>query len=132
MFGVWNPPVMLCPTDDQPLAQHSYILNEHMSYLKIRYSGGWPLGTSPSDVVLMGEKVSTVADYYMEYSDFAAGKVDETKHGIVLGSNYLKLDMHVDTELAAQAMSSTDPWDPHTHNRSIASSGVTSILPNEG
>ena len=122
--GVWNPPVMTCPKDDNPLASHTYILNNYIELSPqqmIKYSGRiyakdnngqLSILRSPSDVVLMGEKVQGVTDYYMETGDFAAGKVDEYKHGIRLGSNYLYLDMHVDIVPPQGVITSLDPWDP--------------------
>ena len=35
---VWNPPVMLCPADDEnPGEYHSYVLNGHLVEKKVRY-----------------------------------------------------------------------------------------------
>ena len=115
--GLWNPPIMLCPTDNTdppPNARHTYILNAYMAYYNEKYGRPLPNHTSPSDAILAGEKVSAVWDYYMEYGDYAAGKVDTIRHGINIGSNYLMLDMHVETKLLltdASAESYLDPWD---------------------
>ncbi|HEX4055170.1 MAG TPA: type II secretion system protein [Tepidisphaeraceae bacterium] len=114
VFNVWNPPIMLCPTDTDPLpnAQHTYILNEYMAYYNEKYGRPLPNHTSPSDAILMGEKVSATGDYYMEYGDYAKA-VDPFRHGITVGSNYLMLDMHVDTEIISQNSYDqlVDPWD---------------------
>src|SRR5947207_2709881 len=32
--AVWNPPVMLCPSDVEPTEEHSYILNAHLGERK--------------------------------------------------------------------------------------------------
>jgi len=115
--NVWDPPIMLCPTeltDPVPNANHTYILNEYMAYYNEKYGRPLPNHTSPSDAILAGEKVSAVGDYYMEYGDYAAGKVDPLRHGANIGSNYLMLDMHVETKLIltdASAEASLDPWD---------------------
>jgi prepilin-type N-terminal cleavage/methylation domain-containing protein len=116
VFNIWDPPFMTCPSDLQPLANHTYILNDHL-FDKTRniwgkYGQPMPNHVSPSDVVLMGEKVSLQTDYYMEEGDYAAGKVDEYRHGIHVGSNYLFLDMHAETKLitAADSESALDPW----------------------
>jgi len=113
VFNVWNPPILLCPADQQPAGQHSYILNEHMSYYNEKYGRPLPAHRSPSDVVLMGEKTSDVPDYYMEYGDFVQGKVDKFRHGLHVGSNYLMLDMHVETSIVTPLNSEQllDPWD---------------------
>ena len=125
--GVWDPPVMTCPTDNidpPPNARHTYILNSYMAYYNEKYGRPLPNHTSPSDAILAGEKVSAVGDYYMEYGDYAAGKVDPLRHGAKIGSNYLMLDMHVEAKLIltdANAEAVLDPWDfangtaPTTH-----------------
>jgi prepilin-type N-terminal cleavage/methylation domain-containing protein len=115
--GVWDPPIMTCPTDnvDPPAnARHTYILNAYMAYYNEKYGRPLPNHTSPSDAILAGEKVSAVGDYYMEYGDWNAGKVDAVRHGIHTGSNYLMLDMHVETKLLLTddtASQYIDPWD---------------------
>jgi len=113
IFNVWNPPILLCPSDLDPQGQHSYILNEYLAYYNEKYGRPLPNHRSPSNVVLMGEKVSTVPDYYMEYGDYAAGKVDEFRHGPNIGSNYLMLDMHVESQIIVHEDSEEwlDPWD---------------------
>jgi prepilin-type N-terminal cleavage/methylation domain-containing protein len=110
VFGVWDPPELICPSDQDPYDAHSYVLNSHMGYWNVKYSTSLPNNTSPSSVVLMGEKNTTIYDYYMEYGDFPR-VVDPYRHGAKLGSNYLFLDMHVDTVLPNVAESALDPWD---------------------
>jgi len=117
VFGIWNPPIMLCPTDNTdppPNARHTYILNAYMAYYNEKYGRPLPNQTSASNAILMGEKASAVGDYYMEYGDYEDGKVDATRHGISVGANYLFLDMHVETKLIltdAAAEAYLDPWD---------------------
>ena len=109
---VWNPPVMLCPDDAEPAEEHSYILNRHLADNGIRF--GKKAALPSSRVAVMGEKVSTRPDYYMEFIDDASeffGVVELYRHGTVLGSNYLYLDMHVDRDAPAQGKAATDPWD---------------------
>jgi hypothetical protein len=62
----------------------------------------------------MGEKVSIQGDYYMEIgqgdtNDFQKA-VDPYRHGTSVGSNYLMVDMHVDTAVVSQL----DPWNFNT------------------
>ncbi len=110
VWSSWNPPWLICPSDDQPAGQHSYVLNEYVSYWNIKYSTGLPPGISHASVILMGEKNTTVTDYYMEYGDFPR-VVQQYRHGQFLGSNYLYLDMHVETDLPGQAKPGfQDPW----------------------
>jgi prepilin-type N-terminal cleavage/methylation domain-containing protein/prepilin-type processing-associated H-X9-DG protein len=109
--AAWNPPVMKCPDDLQPREDHSYILNAHLSEKKIRY--GQRPGIPFDRAVWMGEKVSTCDDYYMENteqgSDFF-GIVEEYRHGVNLGSNYLYLDLHV-SSTPPETPHGVDPWD---------------------
>src|SRR6185436_5468742 len=93
------PETMICPADDEPAAQHSYIL-------------------------LMGEKKSDWSDFYMEYklnpatglpmdgtSDFWR-LVEKYRHGLQLGSNYLMLDGSVISKAPNEAENGMDPWEP--------------------
>lgn len=116
VFGVWNPSIMICPSDRDPApnGMHSYMFNSFMTYFNELYGRPLPNHSSPSDAILMGEKVSAVGDFYMDYGDYAAGKVDAVRHGLSIGANYLMLDMHVETKLIltdAAAESELDPWD---------------------
>jgi hypothetical protein len=76
----------------------------------VRYSTQLPFGISPSDVIVLGEKVSSVFDFYMDPGDFGT-KVEQYRHGLSVGSNYLMLDMHVQVMVPADAMNAIDPWD---------------------
>ncbi len=114
--GVWNPPVMICPVDrtEQPVEQHTYIINSHMSYWNVKYSTPLPKHQPPTEVILMGERYTgPMGDYYMEYGDFEV-IVDRFKHGLQYGSNYLMLDLHVEPRVftsVGNAAASLDPWD---------------------
>src|SRR4051794_29422159 len=121
--AVYNPPCMICPADLEPAEDHSYVINDHLAEHGIKISSKVPGRTSP-EVIVMGEKVSTERDYYMNGAgdgvpppgDF--GRVVELyRHGSRLGSNYLFLDMHVDTYKprfkagdVQQAAAYADPW----------------------
>jgi type II secretory pathway pseudopilin PulG len=107
---VWNPPIMLCPTDFEPSEEHSYVLNKHLADRDVKYWTKNLGGASSSDVVVMGEKRTQIEDYYMERGDFDR-VVEKYRHGQKLGSNYLYLDMHVGTSAPDQALSGIDPWD---------------------
>ena len=124
-MGVWNPPIMLCPADLLSYGQHSYIVNDHLfaTYvnskgvtvddpnLSVRYFKKGITAKSFSDIVVMGEKVTTQYDYYMDAGDYAAGKVENYRHGLKLGSNYLYLDMHVEASIPTNPIGFLDPWD---------------------
>jgi prepilin-type N-terminal cleavage/methylation domain-containing protein len=111
--AVWNPPILKCPADFEPVEDHSYVLNQHLADHKVRYSVTHVGGLTSSEIVVMGEKASTVEDYYMERGDFFR-VVDPYRHGAAYGSNYLYLDMHVSTTPPDEARSGVDPWDPPT------------------
>jgi prepilin-type N-terminal cleavage/methylation domain-containing protein len=121
----WNDPVLICPADNEPTAQHSYMANAHLmprsmdwksnaapgANRDLKYGNSFTNGHTPSDVIVLGEKVTSVDDYYMEPGDFDS-KVEQYRHGVLLGSNYLMWDMHVETLLPAAALGGLDPWDP--------------------
>jgi prepilin-type N-terminal cleavage/methylation domain-containing protein len=121
--GIYDPQVMLCPSDFSPidnppgsgLGRHSYVVNEHLADNRITWNQSWSsqgLGGLPNtEVVVMGEKASDQPDYYMEMEDFSR-VVEEYRHGVSYGSNYLWLDMHVSTDPPNVAETGTDPWDP--------------------
>ena len=110
VFGRWNPRVMLCPSDDQPAEEHSYVLNEHLADHQIRYSTSSLGGLNATEVVVMGEKVTGIADYFMEQDEFAR-VVEPFRHGFAYGSNYLYHDLHVSTTPPGEAKAGLDPWD---------------------
>jgi prepilin-type N-terminal cleavage/methylation domain-containing protein/prepilin-type processing-associated H-X9-DG protein len=109
---VWNPPIMRCPLDIEPVEDHSYVLNYHLFTRGIRYhtrniAGGF----DASRVVLMGEKLTNQTDYFMADGEFDR-VVDPYRHGASVGSNYLFLDLHVETAKPLEAKAGVDPWDP--------------------
>jgi prepilin-type N-terminal cleavage/methylation domain-containing protein len=120
--GPYTPKVMLCPEDLEAYEAHSYVLNQHLANHQIVFGAGQSElgGAETSDVIVMGEKLTTVRDYYLEDDEF--DRVAEPyRHGIMNGSNYLKLDWHVDTLMPNQAAgngslstSAMDPWDLNT------------------
>ncbi len=105
----WTPPYMVCPTDFEPIAAHSYVLNQHLGDKRIRF---WTKSTSKpsSDIIVMGEKQTLQGDYYMETAEFYK-VVEKYRHGTKLGSNYLFKDGHVDIVPPEQAFGALDPWD---------------------
>jgi len=120
--AIWNPPIMLCPADDpEPAYEHSYIINDHLGENGMKFGSKPPRGLSSADVVVMGEKVTTEPDYYMNKvkeasgvvtTDYGTGKVELYRHGFRLGSNYLYLDMHVETfRKLGSLQKGADPWD---------------------
>jgi type II secretory pathway pseudopilin PulG len=112
----YSPKVLICPTDDAPYESHSYVLNKHLADKRIRFGSKNFGGLTSSEVVVAGEKKTTERDYYMEKGNDAANSdffrvVEPYRHGIQLGSNYLKFDGHVDTDLPKAALTGLDPWD---------------------
>lgn len=119
----WTPPIMICPADDpEPVYYHSYVLNHHLVERNVRYSTKPPDGMNPSQVVVMGEQKtsSTATDYYVEtynngstiYSSYDK-EVEEYRHGPTLGSNFLYMDLHVDSDGPVEKTLGQypDPWD---------------------
>src|SRR5437763_2116455 len=54
---VWNPPILLCPADNSPALQCSYLLNNYLKQHQIRYhSKNLGDGKTASDVIVTGEK----------------------------------------------------------------------------
>ena len=63
----------------------------------------------------MGEKRSDWVDYYMDTDNWAHRtdyytRVEPWMHGLRLGSNYLFMDVHVETKTEKQALTGIDPW----------------------
>jgi len=114
---VWNPPIMTCPSDQDPVEEHTYILNKHLCDKKDKIVKLHTILTrSFSEVLLMGEKRVDKHDYYMgrKENDPADSEfliVEPYKHGIKLGSNYLYLDYHVEIQPPNEMAGGKDPWD---------------------
>ena len=115
--AAWNPPVMKCPSDVEDMAEeHSYLLNNHLVEQEhpVKFGSKVP-GRSPSDVIVMGEKTWDYPDYYMntggifKKTDYFT-RVNPWMHGQRLGSNYLFLDLHVETKTEQEATGGIDPW----------------------
>ncbi len=107
----WTSQLMLCPSDENPDAAHSYLFNEHLVQNPkkiLKYSGKAPAGQTSGEVVVLGEKRTIKGDYYMETGDIpvdpsAPGDthVELRRHGLQFGSNYLYKDMHVENHARA-------------------------------
>jgi len=112
VFDQDSPAIMMCPNDPDAYFQHSYVVNEHLAANNVKYWSNMNAlhGLTPDKIIVMGEKVSTEHDYYMEPGDFDR-LVEKYRHGLNVGSNYLMLDMHVETLLPGPAFGEIDPWD---------------------
>jgi prepilin-type N-terminal cleavage/methylation domain-containing protein/prepilin-type processing-associated H-X9-DG protein len=115
VFKKWNPPIMLCPSDDpDPAGEHSYIINDHLYEEGIKAGDKVPNRT-PSDMIVMGEKRSDWPDYYMDTSttrnrsDYYT-RVEPWRHGLRVGSNYLFMDWHVEPKTEKESLAGLDPW----------------------
>jgi prepilin-type N-terminal cleavage/methylation domain-containing protein/prepilin-type processing-associated H-X9-DG protein len=126
---VWNPPILKCPADELPAppavfvgesayqngdengADHSYILNQHIADRQIKMGSRDLGGLSSADLIVMGEKRTDRDDYYMGAGNFP-GHLEQYRHGLQQGSNYLYLDWHVAIQMPKQAKAGwSDPWD---------------------
>jgi prepilin-type N-terminal cleavage/methylation domain-containing protein/prepilin-type processing-associated H-X9-DG protein len=114
----YTPRVMICPEDVDSFDSHSYVLNAHLADQRIRF-GTIRLGTarSSSNVIVAGEKKTQERDYFMNRDGFGGYNyefqrvVEQYRHGIALGSNYLFMDGHVDNRMPVAAEQQLDPWD---------------------
>ena len=130
VFGKCDPPIMVCPTDNgyfpdieengdpiKPEFWHTYVLNDHLADAKVKATaqGSQLAWKSQSEVILMGEKYVSKCDYFMESNAASASDynilVDQFKHGLQNGSNYLYMDGHVDNDSKENAIKAIDPWD---------------------
>jgi len=134
VFGRVDPPIMICPNDAgqfpdvdeqgrpiDPMYWHSYVLNYHLAdpareqKVKATSHGSQLAYKSQSEVILMGEKYLYKSDYFMEKNSASDSDydvlVDQFKHGLQHGSNYLYLDGHVDNDTRENAIRALDPWD---------------------
>ena len=109
----YTPAVLLCPADVDPFEAHSYVLNAHLADRSIKQGSSNFGGLTNADVILAGEKVSLVRDYYMQNADYPI-VVEQLRHGVQTGSNFLYLDFHVGTVLPRDALTGVDPWDLNT------------------
>ena len=112
--GAWNPKVMLCPSDLEPVNEHSFLLNDNLTLQAIKnHTTHIGTGATASDIIVMGEKCSSEPDYYMNpgSADYI-GVVEYYRHGVNYGSNYLYLDGHVETTTPLIANQGIDPWNP--------------------
>ena len=113
----WTPKIVLCPADDEnPNEAHSYVVNGHLVEKKVRYfSSNFGGPVNNTDVVVMGEKITTENDYYVETSSSGTSDYDTVvehhRHGIRLKSNVLHLDLHVDNFEPKKIENCVDPWD---------------------
>ena len=112
----WTPKILLCPADfEEPAWYHSYILNDHLNERHVKYTTKNIPGRSADRVVVMGEKVTDVNDYYIQKIPGQGSDYFETlekyRHGLKLGSNYLYLDLHVDRTAPKEVKGGIDPWD---------------------
>ncbi len=115
VFGRSDPPIMMCPNDPDAGFLHSYIMNNHLSDHDIKYWSGVNAlaGVTPDKIIVMGEKVTTEIDYYMDPGDFSR-LTEPFRHGPV-GSNYLFMDWHAEPMLppipGKTSFGAVDPWD---------------------
>jgi prepilin-type N-terminal cleavage/methylation domain-containing protein/prepilin-type processing-associated H-X9-DG protein len=112
--AAWNPPVMLCPVDENPAAEHSYILNQNIEFREIKLGSKDLGGLSSSEFIVMGEKKTNIEDYYSgigpaHANDPVTVLYEAYRHGILIGSNYLFFDWHVESKLPKDTRG-IDPW----------------------
>jgi prepilin-type N-terminal cleavage/methylation domain-containing protein/prepilin-type processing-associated H-X9-DG protein len=107
----FTPPVMLCPSDENPAEYHSYVLNQHLADERIKAGSRRFNGLTSDQVIVVGEKITGQRDFYMEKNDFSR-IVEQFRHGLAVGSNYLYFDGHAGPAQPKDALAGIDPWDP--------------------
>lgn len=132
--SIYVPKIMLCPTDatdvivepgQSPFVlpgtfnTHTYVVSHNVGNEQVKFSKRDLGGLTPSEFIIAGEKNSAAPDMYMgtrfgQPSDFKR-VVDFYRHGKV-GSNYLHLDMHVETRKENESLRGVDPWNYGTLN----------------
>jgi prepilin-type N-terminal cleavage/methylation domain-containing protein/prepilin-type processing-associated H-X9-DG protein len=105
----WNPGWMLCPADQEPQEEHSYIMNIYIVKNEVKL--GKTKGMIPSMMIMAGEKKTNYPDYHMDPGQFDY-LVEQYRHGLEVGSNYLYMDGHVAASLPGDAKKGFEPWDP--------------------
>jgi prepilin-type processing-associated H-X9-DG protein len=120
-----NPPVMICPQDREldpmdiqqgqfwgvppEMVKHSYLLNIYLQTGEIKF--GKTKGISATEIIVMGEKKSGYSDFHMDPGQFDT-IVEQYRHGLYVGSNYLFMDGHVEPQLPMIAKKGLEPWNP--------------------
>lgn len=116
----WNPPVLRCPADLEPGGEHSYVFNAYLvedfdhTLLKDPIRFGRTRGAKSTDIIVMGEKRSENNEYHMNPEQYEQ-VVEQFRHGLYRGSNYLFMDGHVANALAKEAKYGLEPWNPQTN-----------------
>jgi prepilin-type N-terminal cleavage/methylation domain-containing protein/prepilin-type processing-associated H-X9-DG protein len=120
----FTPSLLICPADTEPRAAHSYIVNKLLvqNQEKLLKFGGKTQNKGPTEIIVAGEKTTNAADYYMELNitsnvvqpgetvtEFAR-VVEQSRHGINKGSNYLYFDGHAAPMPPTPADIAFDPW----------------------
>ena len=108
--AVWNPPILLCPVDREPALECSYLLNNYLKAQQVRHGSTIAGAKTSSDIIVMGEKRTDIAGYYLDPGEYDLA-VEPFRHGRILKSNYLFLDLHVSNEAATEVVGTLEPWD---------------------
>ncbi len=126
----WTPKTLICPSDMDAFEAHSYILNKHLAASpgNLFRAFNSAKGMVGGRVIVAGEKVTTVRDYYMEVhydsnqdvkADEFTGTVELFRHGNKFGSNYLYNDWSVSNLPPNDVLGATDPWAIKTPPKTI-------------
>ena len=118
----WTPKTLLCPADVDAFEAHSYILNKHLAASPDQLFRAFNSAKRMAGgrVIIVGEKVTTVRDYYMEVTSTSpdpatkmtefARTVELYRHGNKFGSNYLYNDWSVTNLPPNDVLGAVDPW----------------------
>jgi len=107
----YNPQVVTCPADRDPVEAHTYALNNPPAAHHCKLGSSDFNGLNATEVVIAAEKRTFEKDYYFEpeEGDFDRG-LDLWRHGLKRGSNYLFFDGHVARAFPDEIRRGMNPW----------------------
>jgi prepilin-type N-terminal cleavage/methylation domain-containing protein/prepilin-type processing-associated H-X9-DG protein len=100
----YTPPILRCPTEQDPLEAHSYVLNWDPIADHAKQGNGHMAFERSVELIIMAEKYGTKTDYYLEPFKDLSSIVDFYHHNQMLFSNYLYGDGHVQSATPSQAI----------------------------
>jgi prepilin-type N-terminal cleavage/methylation domain-containing protein/prepilin-type processing-associated H-X9-DG protein len=110
----YMPEVLRCPVDENPVEDHTYVLNDYAGTRFIKAgSKNWG-DLTVSEVIEAGEKYTMGRDYFLEHLKTLDSIFDWYHHGPTLFSNYLYFDGHVASASPADAKRQLNPWHDNT------------------
>lgn len=108
------PKILTCPSDQDPVAAHTYVLSNAPGIHKCKLGSSDFNGLASSEVIIAAEKASDRNDYYIEPGLQDLSEVPAYyRHGLRRGANYLFFDSHVELRMPKDVIRALDPWETH-------------------